>query len=407
MCGQEYYVTFMAALLTEAVSYGVYAALFAGSVYVLLFDQRNKYFLAASICMFAACTALIALDFAEAFTQRITVSSTFCQDGTCYTCPGVHESVAETLRKLLLDTIIQAIFSTNQLVADIVLIYRCAGIWEWKRWVLTLPVLFSLASCGMLPYFASVVATKLIFSHAKACGYSQVPSQVKLYRIRRDAPLGSGPPPQWFAASELRDRLAVAALLLSFVTSMLTTSLIASRIWFLARESNKILGKRVASIHRHAIALVVESGALYSVVLLAVVITWYTSPTNIEIPQNAMHQMLGIAPTLIIVRVGLGHSFENQYPMSLDGIGEVLTPASRDINFVEPEVEPRPDLEARWTRDKPFNAEAFDVPLTVYSIGVSDAAPDSPSVEVEPSSRTDFGRTIERSSRSIGSEANA
>ncbi|KAA1472290.1 hypothetical protein DENSPDRAFT_171815 [Dentipellis sp. KUC8613] len=387
MCGQEYYVISLAALLVEAILYGVYAALFAGCVYVLLFERPNKYFLAASVFMFVACTALIVLDFVEAFMQRVGIANTYCEDGTCYACPGTTPDIAGVLRTIIFNAAVQLVFTATQLVADIVLIYRCAVLWRESRWVLTLPILLTVASCG--------------------CWFAQVSPELELYRIRHNASADAPPPPQWFSAGVLKNQLAMAAFLLSFMTSLITTSLIASRIWFTTREFEKVVGKRQSSGSRHAIALVVESGALYAAVLLIVVITWYTSPTNIVIPQNAMHQVLGIAPTLIFVRVGLGHSFEHQYILSLGHIGDALTPASRGLKFAEPEVEPRSDIEAEWTRDKPSNARAFDMPLTIYSTDVSDTAPDVPTSEVEHCSRDSIEKGTKRLSQGMGSEATA
>ncbi|KAJ7700510.1 hypothetical protein B0H17DRAFT_834120, partial [Mycena rosella] len=98
---------------------------------------------------------------------------------------------------------------------------------------------------------------------------------------------------------------------LSLATNVVVTILTAGRIWWISRKAGPYwktdLQKRVAS----SIFILVESGVMYSAAT-----STYLALAVIGSPvQNPIFQMLtqlvGIVPTLIIARVGLGASAQS------------------------------------------------------------------------------------------------
>ncbi|TFY74920.1 hypothetical protein EWM64_g9092 [Hericium alpestre] len=73
-----------------------------------------------------------------------------------------------------------------------------------------------------------------------------------------------------------------------------------------------------------------ESGAIYSTSLIVVLILDYVAPAYCTIAYPAMEQIMGIAPTLIMVRVGLGKSFET---WRYEDLSAIVAPACRPVHF--------------------------------------------------------------------------
>ncbi|KAF8179081.1 hypothetical protein K438DRAFT_1529181, partial [Mycena galopus ATCC 62051] len=89
----------------------------------------------------------------------------------------------------------------------------------------------------------------------------------------------------------------------------------AGRIWWISRQSRAYLGAAAQRRYVSSIAVLVESGMVYSATILAyLIVISYPSLANTlgEPILQIVSQVMGIAPTLIIVRVGLGVSVENR-----------------------------------------------------------------------------------------------
>ncbi|EEB88944.1 hypothetical protein MPER_13020 [Moniliophthora perniciosa FA553] len=117
----------------------------------------------------------------------------------------------------------------------------------------------------------------------------------------------------WKATSNLN----TAYLITNAVNNFLLTLIIAGRIWWLSREPRKLMGHEVDGRYKNVVAMVVESGFLYSASLV-VEVSATQSFSNLGFgldlsPVTAL--MVGIAPTLIILRSSLGLS-ESAVPNS-------------------------------------------------------------------------------------------
>ncbi|GJE85483.1 hypothetical protein PsYK624_015620 [Phanerochaete sordida] len=98
--------------------------------------------------------------------------------------------------------------------------------------------------------------------------------------------------------------LARASFVLPLCTNVITTALILSRIWWVGRA----VGSR--STTRRAIHVIIESGALYFLVQLILVILYGIHSGGATIMISIAVQVYGIASTLIIIHVGLRVSSE-------------------------------------------------------------------------------------------------
>jgi hypothetical protein len=95
---------------------------------------------------------------------------------------------------------------------------------------------------------------------------------------------------------------------LSLATNVLVTTLTAGRIWWICRKARSQLRTDVQRRSVSSISIVIESGVIYSVsVLIYLILGAIPSTVIVQDPVIEMlAQMVGIVPTLIIVRVGLG-----------------------------------------------------------------------------------------------------
>ncbi|KAJ6564572.1 hypothetical protein B0H19DRAFT_80533 [Mycena capillaripes] len=164
------------------------------------------------------------------------------------------------------DSILNAtyiIYAINNTIADGLLIYRCYVVWNHDWRVIVFPVILLIAST--------------------ACGFD----------VFMDAT------PQF-------------AVILA--TNFLATGLTAGRIWWISHYCREYLGTATQRRYTFAIVVAVESGLLYSATILAflIVISFPSLLYTLEEPLiQIVTQVMGIAPTLIIVRVGLGVAVED------------------------------------------------------------------------------------------------
>ncbi|KAF8202678.1 hypothetical protein K438DRAFT_583008 [Mycena galopus ATCC 62051] len=101
---------------------------------------------------------------------------------------------------------------------------------------------------------------------------------------------------------------------LTLATNVLVTALTAGRIWWICRQCRGYLKTSEQRRCASSVTILVESGLVYSAAILTYLVV-ISIPNLINTLGEPILQMLtqvmGIAPTLIIVRVGLGVSVEN------------------------------------------------------------------------------------------------
>jgi len=154
------------------------------------------------------------------------------------------------------------IYAANNIVADGLLIYRCYSIWNKNIYVVLVPIIMLIIS--------SILGWDILI-----------------------------PLTPFFA--------------LTLVTNVVVTVLTAGRIWWICRKARKYLQTDIQRRYLSAISILAESGVVYSAVVLAYLIFGAFDSTYImqEPIWEALGQLVGIVPTLIIVRVGMGMSVQS------------------------------------------------------------------------------------------------
>ncbi|TFY72243.1 hypothetical protein EVG20_g745 [Dentipellis fragilis] len=292
-CGAKEYRITISSLWAGSVLHGFYTALFAGSIYVLAFQRLNKYYLATTIILYILITTGAAFDLAQVLSTPKTISGAYFSDGGDYLCDPdsitpeqVHEAVISNLFNVVHDVL--NVFS--QIAADGLLIFRCFVIWERKIRI-------------VLPLIILLTATTV-------CNLVDAHYDYELYKMSRAAGSSGVTPPGWFRAVDMSSEFANAGVAMMLATTVLTTIATAGRIWWTLKR----LGRRsIGGAYRSAILMLVESGMLYSSALIVQLIIQQTAAEYIGIFPEIQSMLSGIAPTLIIVRVGMGRSFETTH----------------------------------------------------------------------------------------------
>ncbi|KAF9256085.1 hypothetical protein L218DRAFT_1007830 [Marasmius fiardii PR-910] len=95
--------------------------------------------------------------------------------------------------------------------------------------------------------------------------------------------------------------VANAGLGANGILNITLTVLIAARIWWDSRKISRHMGKWSTKGTNTIISIVLESGILYAVPLMAYVITNYFPDLRVDL-NVVLIQVAGIAPTLIVAR---------------------------------------------------------------------------------------------------------
>ncbi|KAE9410594.1 hypothetical protein BT96DRAFT_969585 [Gymnopus androsaceus JB14] len=226
------------------------------------------------------------------------------------------------------------IFFSSSILGDLILIYRCYRLWNSKKYVIILPVLFLLTTL-VVAIWSSVSPRLIEGVQDRFQGNTSITYSIYIF-----ADIGQG--------------------------SVLTV-LLASRLWWLNRKTEKLLGKSKKSTLWKLTEIVLESGLLLPLFLaVAWIAELETSvvPIGLEVGDVekakvgavekaefglqvlstcALTQVAGIASTLIIVRIGLGVDAQpSQSPdvinVEMDNIDVESAPEQLEIatNFISP-----------------------------------------------------------------------
>ncbi|KAJ7473975.1 hypothetical protein FB451DRAFT_1035091, partial [Mycena latifolia] len=200
------------------------------------------------------------------------------------------------------------LFCITDFFSQLILIYRCYLVWGKKIWVIILPLLVA---------FASV-----------SCGIALIGLVLSISPTAPQAPAAIVP-------------VGDAAFAMSLILNFMTSSLIVGRIWYMSRE-NRMQGipHSKTSIQR-ALEIVIESGLLFLAAQFVFVVLFAMAHPAQAVVEPVATQIYGISPTLIIVRVGMGASYEQttKTPMtSVRFIRKVETDVDRARNASDLEL---------------------------------------------------------------------
>ncbi|KAF4572483.1 hypothetical protein EYR36_006989 [Pleurotus pulmonarius] len=254
--------------------YGIYVILFGISVYIFWTagKARNPLLQLSAVFMFSLSTAHMILDIVTTLGMNL-------ETGT-YLRPTAIAAVYLHL--------------TNSAIADSVIIYRCYIVWGFNKYFI-LPII--------------LVITTTVYGYTMG--------------------------------------LSVGTISISLATNIIVTGLTAGRLWWGGRKTAAILGPHHIDKYARATSIVLESGAIYSLSLLVFLIlsrielgTRRSVPANsyaCELPHSyviylAVSQLVGIIPTLIIVRVGLNLRPDHETMSGLHFHSRAMSPG-RPLNI--------------------------------------------------------------------------
>ncbi|KAJ7034032.1 hypothetical protein C8F04DRAFT_600684 [Mycena alexandri] len=166
------------------------------------------------------------------------------------------------------------VYVTNNLIADGLLIYRCYVIWN-TPWITVVPLML-------------LVTTMIL-------GYS---IQLRSFFI------------------------------LSLSMNLFVPTLVAGRLWWIIRRIRGPGGVATRRKSRNAMIIILESGLIYSLLVSIHMGFFHFDDPRDEIIYAALSQVVGIVPTLIIVRVGLGVSENGSGSGTMVGSGRGSVPGS-------------------------------------------------------------------------------
>ncbi|KAE9385466.1 hypothetical protein BT96DRAFT_928785 [Gymnopus androsaceus JB14] len=256
-------------VMTECTLYGAYVILFGLAVWLLPqkfhIPSVKKFIFPSIIALFAFATLNIAYNLAgEAYAIVFTI-------------PEVEKPWMIAGQSIDSITFIFA-----DILGDLVLFYRVYAVWGYRKRVL-FPVLLLIGSIKVLGILAAIVQIHLILNEPPTGLFGNfIPSLEWIFEI------------------------------VNAFSNMLMTLMIAGRVWWLSRSLQKELPSGVGQSHwyHRAVAVVTESGIIYPVYLTidAILSSVFNLPSYVCMGTITV----GIAPTLIAVRVGLGSAVDDQ-----------------------------------------------------------------------------------------------
>ncbi|KAJ7734964.1 hypothetical protein B0H14DRAFT_2995237 [Mycena olivaceomarginata] len=243
--------------------YGIYINLFLLALYTLSRRRQSsgvKLLITATCVMAVLATAQVAVSVAEsALHARGLQRAIHLQSSPAK--PSQVYNILSVLGNFL--------FVLNNFVTDSFFLYRCYVIWGHHTKIIILPVLF------MTSTLVAGILAIMPESHV-------------------DIRIGYG---------------------LCAATNLLLTAFIAGRILWVRHLSSHVgLDNTLRSRYNVVLKLILESGAIYSVTAILLIITPTLEPWVYNVVVCIAHQLLNIIPTFTLVYIGLTNTAENPLP---------------------------------------------------------------------------------------------
>ncbi|ESK87971.1 hypothetical protein Moror_10846 [Moniliophthora roreri MCA 2997] len=289
-----YTKSMLVALWVQTMFYGMNTVLYILCIYVLV--QRankrqfpiNKPLIATATLIYLLCTAHVINDFGRAIVAFITYVDR----------PGGAAAYYDELW-IWTSIVREGLYCVNTMVVDTLLVYRLYVVSMGNLKVIIGPTIILLATTAS--------------GYRAVWGFSNTHEGQDTY-------------------NDDIFHWGVALFSLSLCLNVIVTILIA---WYFYRYDQRIssaIGRGHGQRYRQALAIAVESGAFYSVSVLVVLVTYVTKTNGVYIAYDAVAQIMGMNPILIIVRVGLGLSNNNS---TFDGTTLNLNTRQNDTVSVE------------------------------------------------------------------------
>ncbi|KAJ7647966.1 hypothetical protein FB45DRAFT_1052364 [Roridomyces roridus] len=280
-------------LALEGMFYGFSVCMFGLSVWVLGFQMRERKMssrmLVVSFVLWILSTIHV---FAFTFHNESAIG------------PEVFLSDISGPISLLNNTV----YCLQTLIGDAVLIYRCAVVWN-RRDVIILPSMAWLASLGTLCFLLNSLA------HGTFRG-----NEVVIF----------------YAAT--------------LTANLLATCLLAFRIWRADQNARKLNSTNNNSL-RPLLIVIIETGALYSVMLIMALVTSIHFLPMEYVVNGIVPSIISITFNMIFIRVGLGRRNHDQRQVQAGGGGGREFHRSSSIRFNKNSLKPADESIPATTMD--------------------------------------------------------
>lgn len=295
-----------ASLSLQFVLYGAYAILYGVCIFTLTTRKLSHYRIhaLAATALFAVGTASLALNTTIIVRTAVLALApvAFGHDHIPYNTKNTVEDILGHQRVYIPSAHMLLVVANS--IADVILVWRCYTIWAYNKKVTAFPALFCLVN-----NLLGITTSALYIKHEHVEQFFQIPH--------------TDSTPTFFTAF----------IFGTLFSNVLITAMIAGRITYLAHQSKAFLVPDYWRMYRAAISITLESGMLlplaitvYSVAALNsqkhptdMRTDWLPLPDKMQVMETvaevmfyALVQFVGIAPTLIIARIGLGVSVEGR-----------------------------------------------------------------------------------------------
>ncbi|KAJ8073796.1 hypothetical protein PM082_012074 [Marasmius tenuissimus] len=261
-------------ILIPVFLYGVYAVLY-GICMMVLRRKKTRYHLRYMIAMstlFTLGTAGIVLTAISVIEYGYrNLKNVMVLEEVDYLSP----SFIPTMRVFFCTYVL------SNFVAHAILISRCFIVWGRRLRIIVIPAILSVA-CN-----AAGLVTAATAEHFRPVG------SYSMFSLR-----ATGGTP-----------LLIAFIATDLFINILLTLMLAGRIFAITRTTREILGSNVRTMYYSLVVVIIESGMLYPITLILLPALASTAGSNVV--AFSLVQIVGITPTLVIVRVGLGNHVED------------------------------------------------------------------------------------------------
>ncbi|KAI0339753.1 hypothetical protein BDW22DRAFT_1361354 [Trametopsis cervina] len=245
----------------EAMLYGFSVLMFILTIWILLRSEAKRY---PKHALIATACALLTLSTAEMIVNILRICEGFLNIDPTQSL-NFFNSVSEPTF-----VIKSCLFNAQTLILDAVVIYRTWVVWQNSLRVILFPLIgwFGLLACSIGNNIALATA-------------SENPGDVFATQTG-----------QWITS----------VYSMTLVTNLSATSLLAYRIWTINREtSNYRMTDRLSPVLR----VVIESGAIYSLTIIAAIITFAIQSPGVYVLLDMISPIISIVFNMIIIRVGI------------------------------------------------------------------------------------------------------
>ncbi|KAM5538492.1 hypothetical protein V8D89_007825 [Ganoderma adspersum] len=257
----------LVSIFVQSILYGVYTTLFFNTTYALLWRRPlelplRRDMLWVSLLMFVVATMHVATNF-----SRIILA--FIVHANDVGGPAAFFNQLSNFTQLFGSTL----YVIQTLLGDAMVLYRCYLVWEKKLFIIGFPFVLLLGS--------TATGVGILYS------FDKVVPQASIFVVQLN---------HWITAF----------FSMTFATNVICTALVAYRIWMINRSHLAFRHRKLRPI----MLLIVESGAVYSATLLALLILYNVDSWFQYVVLDAVSPTVGIVFSVIMLRIATGVSSE-------------------------------------------------------------------------------------------------